>query len=598
MKKIAVLNAGGQYCHLIARKIRELGVYAEIMDFNASPKELKQTSGVILSGGPDSVYSPDSPKVSKELFDSGIPVLGICYGHQLMAKMLGGEVKPSKTREYGIANMRIEKNNSIFDGLGQNQTIWMSHGDSVEKLPDGFEVLSSSENCKITSMANSKKSLYGLQFHPEVSHTINGRDMLKNFVFSICKIKEKAWKPKNNIASLINEIKSKADGRKVFFFVSGGIDSTVAFILCVKALGKDNVKGVYVDTGFMRKDETNVTIEDFRRLGLDNIDVIDESSRFINILKDEYDPEKKREIIGKHFVNIKNEEFNKIEAGNDLWVLGQGTIYPDTIESGCSTYSSKIKTHHNRVEEIVKLLHDKKVIEPLAEFYKDEVRVLAEALGLPKNIVNKEPFPGPGLSVRCICSPEEKPVQESTELTNVLSKHGLKGFIAPVKTVGVQGDYRSYKDIAVIYNNIPFSNLVNISSEITNNISTINRVAYIVKTKESNPDKMMIHERSINNDRLGLLKEADYIVRNFVEENKRNLPEIWQFPIIIFPLGCNGNESIALRPILSTDGMTAKFAEINKTLLEQAAQRILKLNGISTVLYDITNKPPATIEWE
>lgn len=598
MKKIAVLNAGGQYCHLIARKIRELGVYAEIMDFNASPKELKQTSGVILSGGPDSVYSPDSPKVSKELFDSGIPVLGICYGHQLMAKMLGGEVKPSKTREYGIANMRIEKNNSIFDGLGQNQTIWMSHGDSVEKLPDGFEVLSSSENCKITSMANSKKSLYGLQFHPEVSHTINGRDMLKNFVFSICKIKEKAWKPKDNITSLINEIKSKADGRKVFFFVSGGIDSTVAFILCVKALGKDNVKGVYVDTGFMRKDETNVTIEDFRRLGLDNIDVIDESSRFINILKDEYDPEKKREIIGKHFVNIKNEEFNKIETGNDLWVLGQGTIYPDTIESGCSTYSSKIKTHHNRVEEIVKLLHDKKVIEPLAEFYKDEVRVLAEALGLPKNIVNKEPFPGPGLSVRCICSPEEKPVQESTELTNVLFKYGLKGFIAPVKTVGVQGDYRSYKDIAVIYNNIPFSNLVNISSEITNNISTINRVAYIVKTKESNPDKMMIHERSINNDRLELLKEADYIVRNFVEENKRNLPEIWQFPIIIFPLGCNGNESIALRPILSTDGMTAKFAEINKTLLEQAAQRILKLNGISTVLYDITNKPPATIEWE
>lgn len=598
MKKIAVLNAGGQYCHLIARKIRELGVYAEIMDFNASPEELKQTSGVILSGGPDSVYSPGSPKVSKELFDSGIPVLGICYGHQLMAKMLGGEVKPSKTREYGIANMRIEKNNSIFDGLGQNQTIWMSHGDSVEKLPDGFEVLSSSENCKVTSMANSKKSLYGLQFHPEVSHTINGRDMLKNFVFSICKIKEKAWKPKNNITSLINEIKSKADGRKVFFFVSGGIDSTVAFILCVKALGKDNVKGVYVDTGFMRKDETNVTIEDFRKLGLDNIDVIDESSRFINILKDEYDPEKKREIIGKHFVDIKNEEFNKIETGNDVWVLGQGTIYPDTIESGCSTYSSKIKTHHNRVEEIVKLLHDKKVIEPLAEFYKDEVRVLAEALGLPKNIVNKEPFPGPGLSVRCICSPEKKPVQESTELTNVLSKYGLKGFIAPVKTVGVQGDYRSYKDIAVIYNNILFSNLVNISSEITNNISTINRVAYIVKTKESNPDKMMIHERSINNNRLGLLKEADYIVRNFVEENKRNLPEIWQFPIIIFPLGCNGNESIALRPILSTDGMTAKFAEINKTLLEQVAQRILKLNGISTVLYDITNKPPATIEWE
>ncbi len=598
MEKIAVLNAGGQYCHLIARKIRELGVYAEILDFNVSPEYLTQSSGVILSGGPDSVYSSNSPKVSRELFNSGIPVLGICYGHQLMAKMLGGKVTPSKSQEYGIANMRIEKNNSIFDGLEKNQTVWMSHGDSVEKVPSGFEVLSSSENCMVTSMANLEKSLYGLQFHPEVSHTINGKEMLKNFVINICKVKEKTWKPKNKITSLINEIKLKADGRKVFFLVSGGIDSTVAFILCVKALGKDNVKGVYVDTGFMRKDETNATIGDFRKLGLDNINVIDESSRFINTLKDEYDPEKKRKIIGKHFVDIKNEEFSKIENSDKTWVLGQGTIYPDTIESGCSTYSSKIKTHHNRVEEIIKLLHDNKVIEPLAEFYKDEVRDLAETLGLPRNIVNKEPFPGPGLAVRCICSPEERMIQEKTELTNILSKHGLNGFITPIKTVGVQGDYRSYKHIAVIYNNVPFSRLDSISNEITNNISAVNRVAYIVKTKESNPKKMRIHKASINNNRLGLLKEADYIIRNFVEENKRNLPEIWQFPIIIFPLGCNGNESIALRPVLSTDGMTAKFAEISKTLLEQVAQRILKLKGISTVLYDITNKPPATIEWE
>lgn len=598
MKKIAVLNAGGQYCHLIARKVRELGVYAEILDFNVSPKYLTQSSGVILSGGPDSVYSSNSPKVSRELFNSGIPVLGICYGHQLMAKMLGGEVAPSKAQEYGIANMRIEKNNSIFDGLEKNQTVWMSHGDSVEKVPSGFEVLSSSENCMVTSMANFEKSLYGLQFHPEVSHTINGKEMLENFVVNICEVKEKTWKPKNKIISLINEIKLKADGRKVFFLVSGGIDSTVAFILCVKALGKDNVKGVYVDTGFMRKDETNATIGDFRKLGLNNIDVIDESSRFIDTLNDEYDPEKKRKIIGKHFVDIKNEEFSKIENSDKMWILGQGTIYPDTIESGCSTYSSKIKTHHNRVEEIVKLLHDNKVIEPLAEFYKDEVRDLAEALGLPGNIVNKEPFPGPGLAVRCICSPDERMIQEKTELTNILSKHGLNGFITPIKTVGVQGDYRSYKHIAIIYNNVPFSRLDSISNEITNNISAVNRVAYIVKTKESNPEKMRIHKASINNNRLGLLKEADYIIRNFVEENKRNLPEIWQFPIVIFPLGCNGNESIALRPVLSTDGMTAKFAEISKTLLEQVAQRILKLKGISTVLYDITNKPPATIEWE
>lgn len=598
MAQIVVLNAGGQYCHLIARKVRELGVYAEIKDYGIDPKDLKDARGIILSGGPDSVYMPNSPKVSKKLFDSGVPVLGICYGHQLMATMLGGKVKQGKTKEYGIATMRILKHNSIFSGLNNKQRVWMSHGDSVENIPKGFEVLSSSDNCKVTAMVNFEKSFYGLQFHPEVTHTVYGKKMLQNFIFKVCNIK-KNWEPKNKIDSLLKEIKEKANGRKVFFLISGGIDSTVAFDLCVKSLGKDNVKGVYVDTGFMRKNETNDILADFNKSGLDNIELLNAKEMFINSIGDECDPEKKRKIIGNLFVQIKNEQFSKIESNNDEWVLGQGTIYPDTIESGCGANSSKIKTHHNRVDEIIELLQENKVIEPLAEFYKDEVRELAKALKLPEHIVNKEPFPGPGLAVRCICSPDKKSLKQDQELTNILSKYNLDGFIAPIKTVGVQGDYRSYNDIAIIYGNIYFSKLGQISSEITNNISTINRVAYIIKTKNRFAHNMEINKKDINVHRVEILKEADYVVRKFVRENKEQLPDIWQFPVVIFPLGYNkDDESIALRPILSTDGMTAEFAQIDKKLLDVLADKILTLKGISTVLYDITNKPPATIEWE
>lgn len=599
MSKIVILNGGGQYCHLIARRIREFGVYAEIRDFNTGKKDFDQVRGIILSGGPDSVYECDSPKVPEGLFGLGIPVLGICYGHQLMAHVLGGKVKPGKVKEYGTAKITVCKNNSLFSGIQKSQTVWMSHGDEVEKLPDGFEVLASNGTCKYTAIADLEKKLYGLQFHPEVSHTVHGKKILKNFVFNICEITDKTWRPEDKVQTLINDIKNKAQGRKIIFLVSGGVDSTVAFALSTNALGKENVKGIYVDTGMMRKNETEDVVRDFKEMGMDNVCVVNAWHEFVSPLKDEYDPEKKRAIIGKVFVDIQNQEFRKMREEDDDWILGQGTIYPDTIESGCGTNASKIKTHHNRVNEILKLIDENRIIEPLAQFYKDEVRQLALALKMPAHMVNKEPFPGPGLAVRCICSPEEKEIKPDKKLSSLLAKYDLLGFVAPIKTVGVQGDFRSYRSIAIIHGNASLSKLEDISTAIVNSIPTVNRVAYIVASKEGvDVSRIRIHRQFIDEGRLQTLKEADFIVREFVRRNKQQLPDIWQFPVILFPLGYDTDEAIALRPVLSSDAMTAKFAKIKRNLLAELSQELLGLKNISTVLYDVTNKPPATIEWE
>ncbi|MBV6340006.1 glutamine-hydrolyzing GMP synthase [Candidatus Magnetobacterium casense] len=602
MSKIAILNAGGQYCHLIARKIRELGVFTEITDFNTPPDNLVDVSGIVLSGGPQSVYIPDSPRVAEGLFDLGVPILGLCYGHQLIAHLLGGKVHGSKCGEYGIADIKILNNDSLFKGLADTQTVWMSHGDSVEQLPEGFEVLASSDTCSVAAMAHPQRHIYGLQFHPEVVHTPRGQDIIRNFVFNLCKVTTTDWRPKDQIDTLIGNIRDKAKGRKVIFLVSGGVDSTVAFYLCVRALGKEHVRGIYIDTGLMRKNETLNIISDFKAIGADNIDVVDASHKFIDAIGQECNPERKREIIGRMFIEVEDDLLDKIESSDNNWILGQGTIYPDTIESGCSTNASRIKTHHNRVDKILKLISEDKVVEPLIDFYKDEVRLLAGALGLPQHMIMRDPFPGPGLAVRCICCTEDKPTYQSGELTDVLLRYGLSGFIAPAKTVGVQGDSRSYKDIAILYGDIAVSQLEGVASAIVNGISGINRVAYVVKGRsEIRPELLAIHPAYLTHGRVELLREADYIVKTFTVKYKGQLPDIWQFPVVIFPLGyddASARETIVLRPVLSTDGMTARFAQIDRGLLQSLAGDILRLEGIAMILYDITNKPPGTIEWE
>ncbi len=357
MEKIAVLDSGGQYCHLIARKVRELGVYAEILPIDVAPSELADYRGVILSGGPSSVFDPGSPQPQPGLFGVRLPMLGICYGHQLMAQGLDGVVEPgsTKTQEFGQADLRIQTAAPLFGELPAVQRVWMSHGDSVSKLPSGFEVLATTADCPIAAMGNLARGLYGIQFHPEVVHTPHGTEILRNFLVDVCGCSQD-WHPEDRVEGLLADIRRQAGDRRVLFFLSGGVDSTVAYALTVRALGTEAVHGIYVDTGFMRHGETDQIERAFAELGLGKFETVDASDTFFGRLEGVTDPETKRAIIGKAFVDIQDDLLEREEHAGHDWLLGQGTIYPDTIESGGAGQAAVIKTHHNRVPHIQELI--------------------------------------------------------------------------------------------------------------------------------------------------------------------------------------------------------------------------------------------------
>ncbi len=597
--EIAVLDAGGQYCHLISRKIRELGARAEVLPSNTPSSKLENYCGIVISGGPASVYEFQSPKVDKDIFNMNIPILGICYGHQMMAHLLGGEVKAGKVGEYGISNMKILTEDSLFKGLNREEAVWMSHMDTVERPPTGFKRLGSTKECNIAAMGNIDKKYFGIQFHPEVIHTPNGNKILNNFVFKICEC-DKKWNPKDKVKEIKEKIRKEVKDRNVFFFISGGVDSTVAFSLCLQALGQNRVKGYYVDTGFMRKNEKRQVQQLFKKeLGI-TMQAIDASDEFFQALKKVCDPEKKRRIIGNKFVEIQKKTISSLKnLKKKEWILGQGTIYPDTIESGGTENSALIKTHHNRVDLIKKLISHNKIIEPLSNFYKDEVRKIGTKIGLPHDIVYKHPFPGPGLATRTLCSSQDILVnKDSKEIAHFLDKYNLDSFTLPIRSVGVQGDKRTYQKVAVLHGRADFEILEEVSTSITNNVMSINRIAYLLRPKliqKNTP--LRIKKSFLNRKRINLLSEVDYIVMQLVEKHGLT-KDIWQFPVILLPLTIKRGEFIVLRPIHSVDGMTAQFFQLPKTIIEELCEEILKVKGIDGILYDVTNKPPATIEWE
>ncbi|NQV09441.1 glutamine-hydrolyzing GMP synthase [Candidatus Woesearchaeota archaeon] len=594
MDKIIILDMGGQYCHLLARRVRQLNVYSEIKNSDVNIDELKDAKGIIISGGPNSVYGEDAPKYDEKLFSLNIPILGLCYGHQLMASALGGEVKKGESQEYGSATLKVKIDEGVLAGLSTLETVWMSHGDVVEKLPDGFEIFGSTDDCKTAAVGNEKKQYYGLQFHPEVTHTPNGMKIIENFVLKICECKQE-WNMHNFLEKKIEEIKEQVGDKGVFLLVSGGIDSTVCFALLEKALGSKRVYGLHVNNGLMRKNESRSVKKGLTELGF-KLHVVKAEDDFLNPLAGVYDPEEKRKIIGEKFIEVQQKVVDKLELDNNKWLLGQGTIYPDTIESKGTKHSDLIKTHHNRVEAVQKLIDEGKVIEPISELYKDEVRKLALELKLPKSLIYRHPFPGPGLGIRCLCVEEPEKIKNEAginkRINEIAEKYTMNGKLLPIKSVGVQGDSRTYSYAAVVMGKSNWSKLGELSTEITNNIPEVNRVVWLLHFSNF---EGRVKQFSVTRPRIELLRDADEIVMEKLDPKSKF--QIWQFPVVLIPYGVRG-ESIILRPVYSKEAMTAEFAKLKPKVLKRIVDSLLKIFGINAVFYDITNKPPATIEWE
>lgn len=600
MEKIAVLDFGGQYAHLIANRVRRLNVYSEILDPETPASELKDFKGIVFSGGPQSVYDKDSVKADPAILELGIPILGICYGHQLMAYMQGAEVKHEpEAREYGMADVEVKKAKGLFEGLNPTEPVWMSHGDSVMELPPDYEVIGSTTNGEWAAIGNFEKNFYGTQFHLEVTHTKNGMKMLENFL-NICGVKRE-WSIDQFIADEIEAIKKKVGDKKVFMMVSGGVDSTVAFVLLDKALGSDRVYGLFVDTGLLRKNERGQVEKSLKAAGFENLHVKDASEIYFKALTGIYDPEAKRKVIGDLFLKVQAKVVEELALDPDKWLLGQGTIYPDTIESGGTRHAALIKTHHNRVAQIEQLIKEGKVIEPLAQLYKDEVRAVGEKLGLPKHLVWRHPFPGPGLGVRCLCAQEERyPHNHSLleeKIDRELKNKGLAAWVLPVQSVGVQGDLRTYRNPLAIIGDASMEEIGKIATGLINRNEEINRVLWTLHPP--NIEELKVQKVFMTPERIKLLQEADAVVNDFIHE-KGLSSEIWQFPTVLIPLSVNRDfgESIVLRPVESEEAMTANFYHMDKKLLRELTDKLIKIEGLTAVFYDVTNKPPGTIEWE
>jgi GMP synthase (glutamine-hydrolysing) len=584
--QVSVLDAGGQYCHLIARRIRDLGVYAEVLPSDAPASQLSTRKAIVISGGPSSVYEAGSPTVDPQIFSLEAGVLGICYGHQIMARLLDGSVRKGERGEYGHATLEILAESPLLAGLGRSEPVWMSHRDVVASPPPGFTVLARTDTCGVAAMGNDVQKQYGVQFHPEVVHTRRGTRILSNFIFDICGC-ERDWDPKSQVRQLEERIRQEAGSRSVFFFVSGGVDSSVAYTLCLRALGADRVRGTYVDTGFMRAGETEFVRDTFSAVSPRGFHIEDASAEFFQSVEGVTDPEEKRRRIGERFVCVQE---RILQSGHFLdgdWILGQGTIYPDTIESGGAAKADVIKTHHNRVSGIQRLIEEKRVIEPLASYYKDEVRRIGAELGLPAELLNRHPFPGPGLAIRILCSGSERRLEPTD-----------RGWIIPVRSVGVQGDARTYRPVLAL-DEVPgeSGNLQYEATTLVNSVPGINRA--IALCGSHRPLKSMrVFKADLRKDRVEKLRQADAIVRRLSQRSGFDA-KVWQFPVILIPVGVFGRtDSLVLRPVDSVDGMTAQSVPMERSLLERMTRELLQLDGVCAVFYDLTHKPPATIEWE
>jgi len=599
---VAVIDFGGQYAHLIATKIRRLGVLAEIRQPEDPIEAFHHYKGIIISGSPALSSHGEDQDYTKEIYDLEIPIVGFCFGHQEIAKHYGGEVIHGG-REWGRAELQVRSEHPLFFGLGPTEQVWMSHYDSVASLgPDfkelGYSVTAGGEH-RFAAIGSDSLKRYGFQFHPEVDDTVHGTEMISNFVFEICGC-EASWSMEQYLEAQVDRIRDQVGDDSVFLLASGGVDSTVAAVVLGQALGPDRLNLLHIDNGLMRKGESARVLERFRQMGLGtNLHFVDASETFLEALHGLIEPEEKRRAIGDTFVSVFQETARKLRIEDHL--LGQGTIYPDTIETGGTRRADVIKTHHNRVEIIEKMIQQGKVVEPLADLYKVEVRELGERLKIPADLLWRHPFPGPGLGVRLLCNTGEADRTgfdaAETLLVEVGKRFGLDASLLPIRSVGVKADLRAYEHPVLLSGSAPWDTLIQAASAVTKEIPGINRCIWNLAPQA--PTSATPLAASVTQERLDLLREADYIVMEALR--RHNLyDEIWQCPTVLVPLqlGEAKGETVILRPVISERAMTARPYPLSGAVLDDLRKEILSLPGISGLALDITSKPPGTIEWE
>lgn len=621
--KIVVLDFGSQYAHLIAKRFRMMGYYSEIALPSAGLETFKNAKGIVLSGGPSSIYDKNAPEFNSEILKLDIPILGLCYGHYVLQTGYNGKAQKALVGEFGFATLELNQNVKcpLFEEIASPQQVWMSHQDAVVKPGDGFETVGSTKDCEFAALQNLEKKRFSLQFHCEVKDTPCGNKILENFA-KFCGM-EKNWDQDTVLNHIIDSIKNQADDKNVLLFLSGGVDSTVAFALLNKALGQERVLGLHIDNGFMRKNESKKVEEAYKNHGFSNFIVEDASKTFLKAVENLTDPQKKRMAIGENFITVRNEVVAKQKFDENKWLLAQGTLYPDIIESGGTKNSNVIKTHHNRVDGIQKLIEKGLIIEPLKDLYKDEVRAIGKKLGLEDELVMRHPFPGPGLSINVLCSngtmtdndkEEFKKAQEEIskvqlEMFCEKCSENLEKYILPVKSVGVQGDFRTYRFPSVIsfakmengFYHLPkkWEKLEAASSQITNSASFINRTIIRLWQNPSVKDEALkLQEGYCIKDRLDQTRDADDIVLTALHKSGW-YNKIFQHLTINLPYASSKERcSFVLRPLCSEDVMTARFAQLPQNLLMDIVQEISKLPYVDAIFFDLTNKPPATFGWE
>lgn len=617
MEKLAILDCGGQYTKVIDRRVRELGVKSDIFPINVKSSELKEYQSIILSGGPNCIGQDERLGFDYKIFELGVPVLGICYGMQLMSDYFKGVVDSNVIKEYGQCEIDIDNKALIFEGLNKKQQVLMSHGDTVKELPKGFKIIGKSGDA-IAAVGNEEKKMYGVQFHPEVDLTENGMKMLENFIRKVAGYKE-VYALDDRIETSVKMIKEKVQDKKVIVLVSGGVDSAVTAALLLKALKPEQIYAIHVDSGFMRKNESDLICENLKRLGLKNLIRENAKEEFFNTkvevdgkvlgpLVDTTDPEEKRAIIGDIFLKITAKVIDRLGLDPETTFIAQGTLRPDLIESGnpdISGFAHKIKTHHNDVKAVRDARAKGLIIETNSDWHKDEVRKVARILGLEEEIAERQPFPGPGLAIRLLChdKSQEAEIQEedNEKLKNILEQENQQGFILPLKSVGVQGDARSYRNLCLMAGDETDLNWKMVTSkakQITDTISSINRVGYILNTQNIT-EPIKCWDMKICDECVDLLRELDYIVTTNLEKSKAN-----QTFAVLIPVGINKKYSVAIRTFVTNDFMTGRPAEIgteaSKEMIDKIVKEITEQFGdkIEFIIYDVTSKPPATCEWQ